>query len=42
MASYYDVIVGDVVNAQAARYYPQPRRAAARIAGRVAFWKASM
>ena len=38
-ASYYDVVVGDAVNAQAAWYYPQPKDAAAQIAGRVAFWK---
>ncbi|MGY3040059.1 uncharacterized protein (DUF427 family) [Rhodanobacter sp. TND4EL1] len=38
-ASYYDVVVGDAVNAQAAWYYPQPREAAVEIAGRVAFWK---
>lgn len=37
-ASYYDVIVGDAVNAQAAWYYPQPKEAAAQIKGRVAFW----
>jgi uncharacterized protein (DUF427 family) len=38
-ASYYDVVIGDAVNAQAAWYYPQPKEAAAQIAGRVAFWK---
>ncbi|WP_426700738.1 DUF427 domain-containing protein [Rhodanobacter sp. Col0626] len=38
-ASYYDVVVGDAVNAQAAWYYPHPKEAAAQIAGRVAFWK---
>ncbi|KQX97140.1 hypothetical protein ASD22_07475 [Rhodanobacter sp. Root480] len=38
-ASYCDVVVGDAVNAQAAWYYPQPKEAAAQIAGRVAFWK---
>jgi uncharacterized protein (DUF427 family) len=38
-ASYYDVLVGSAVNAQAAWYYPQPKEAAAQIAGRVAFWK---
>ena len=38
-ASYYDVVVGDAVNAQAAWYYPQPKEAAVAIAGRVAFWK---
>ena len=38
-ASYYDVVVGDAVNAQAAWYYPQPKEAAAQIADRVAFWR---
>ena len=38
-ASYYDVVVDDAVNAQAAWYYPRPKEAAAQIAGRVAFWK---
>jgi uncharacterized protein (DUF427 family) len=38
-ASYYDVVVGDTVNAQAAWYYPQPKEAAMQVADRVAFWK---
>ena len=38
-ASYYDVLVGDAVNANAAWYYPTPKDAARQIAGRVAFWK---
>jgi uncharacterized protein (DUF427 family) len=38
-ASYYDVFVGDKVNANAAWYYPQPKDAAKEITGRVAFWK---
>ena len=38
-ASYYDVVVGDAVNAGAAWYYPTPKAAAQEIAGRVAFWK---
>jgi uncharacterized protein (DUF427 family) len=38
-ASYYDVVVDDAENDQAAWYYPQPKDAAAQIAGRVAFWK---
>ncbi len=38
-ASYYDVVVGDDINAQAAWYYPQPKEAAAQIEGRVAFWR---
>ncbi len=38
-ASYYDVVVGEAVNAGAAWYYPTPNEAARQIAGRVAFWK---
>ncbi len=38
-ASYYDVVVGDEVNANAAWYYATPKDAAKEIAGRVAFWK---
>lgn len=38
-ASYYDVIVGDAVNADAAWYYPEPKDAAQHISGHVAFWK---
>jgi uncharacterized protein (DUF427 family) len=38
-ASYYDVVVGDTVNKDAAWYYPEPKDAAKEIAGRVAFWK---
>lgn len=38
-AHYYDVVVGDAVNQNAAWYYPEPREAAAGIRGRVAFWK---
>lgn len=38
-ASYYDVIVGDEVNANAAWYYPTPKEAAHEIKGRVAFWR---
>jgi uncharacterized protein (DUF427 family) len=39
VASYYDVIVGDEVNRDAAWYYPEVKEAAAQIKGRVAFWK---
>ena len=39
LASYYDVVVGDKVNRDAAWYYPEPSRAAERIRGHVAFWK---
>ncbi|MFL6210371.1 MAG: DUF427 domain-containing protein [Pyrinomonadaceae bacterium] len=38
-ASYYDVVVGDQVNKDAAWYYPEVKAAAAEIKGRVAFWK---
>jgi uncharacterized protein (DUF427 family) len=38
VASYYDVVVGDKVNRDAAWYYPSPSPAAERITGRVAFW----
>ena len=38
-AHYYDVVVGDQVNANAAWFYPEPKDAAAEIKGRVAFWK---
>jgi uncharacterized protein (DUF427 family) len=39
LASYYDVVVGDDVNADAAWYYPEPKEAAKEITGRVAFWR---
>jgi uncharacterized protein (DUF427 family) len=38
-ASYFSVQVDGEVNRDAAWYYPEPRDAAAQIAGRVAFWK---
>ena len=38
-ASYYDVVVGGQVNADAAWYYPEPKEEAANIKDRVAFWK---
>lgn len=38
-ASYYDVVVGDKVNANAAWHYPKPKDAARQITGFVAFWK---
>ena len=38
-ASYYDVVVGDAVNKDAAWYYPDTKDAAKHIAGRIAFWK---
>lgn len=39
VASYFDVVVGDARNADAAWTYAAPKDAAAQIAGRVAFWK---
>jgi uncharacterized protein (DUF427 family) len=38
-ASYYDVVVGDEVNKDAAWYYPETKDAAKEIKGRIAFWK---
>lgn len=37
-AGYYDVVIDDNVNRDAAWYYPNPSPAAERIKGRVAFW----
>jgi uncharacterized protein (DUF427 family) len=39
LASYFDVVVGDKRLADAAWYYPDPKPAAAEIAGYVAFWR---
>lgn len=38
-ASYFDVVVGADVNANAAWLYPEPKDAAKEITGRVAFWR---
>lgn len=38
-ASYYDVVVGDEVNRDAAWTYPEPKSAAAQIRDYVAFWR---
>ena len=38
VASYYDVVVGNNVNRDAAWYYPDPSKLAEPIKGRVAFW----
>lgn len=38
-ASYYDVVVGDAVNPDAAWSYPSPKPDAALVAGRIAFWR---
>ena len=37
-SSYYDVVVDDQVNADAAWYYPEAKSAAKKIEGYVAFW----
>lgn len=39
MASYYDVVVGDAVNRDAAWYYPEPKARALGIKGHIAFWR---
>jgi uncharacterized protein (DUF427 family) len=38
-ASYYSVEVRGQVNPDAVWYYPEPKKAAAQITDRVAFWK---
>jgi uncharacterized protein (DUF427 family) len=38
-ASYYDVVVDDEVNKDAAWFYPNPKSAAKKIKDYVAFWK---
>ena len=38
-ASYYDVVVGDQINKDAAWYYANPSDAAKQIKDHVAFWK---
>lgn len=38
-ASYYDVVVGDQVNKDAAWHYPEPKAEAKELEGRVAFWR---
>ncbi len=38
-ASYYSLIVGGELNADAVWYYPDPKPEAANIKGHVAFWK---
>ena len=38
-ASYYTLSVDGKDNKDAAWFYPEPKQAAAEIAGRVAFWK---
>ena len=38
VASYYDVVVGESANKNAAWYYPDPKPAAAQIKDYIAFW----
>lgn len=38
-ASYYHVEAAGELNRDAAWFYPDPKEAAARVAGRIAFWK---
>jgi uncharacterized protein (DUF427 family) len=42
VASYYDVVVGNEVNRDAAWYYPETKDAAKDIRGYVAFWRGVM
>ena len=39
VASYYDVVVGDELNRDAAWFYPDTKPEAKSIEGRVAFWR---
>jgi uncharacterized protein (DUF427 family) len=39
VAQYYTIVVDDQKNVDAAWYYPSPKPAASKIAGKVAFWK---
>jgi len=39
VASYYDVVVGDEVNRDAAWYYPEASPKASNIKGYLAFWR---
>ena len=39
LASYYNLMVGDNVNQDAAWYYPDPKAAAKNIKNYIAFWK---
>ena len=38
-ASYYDIVVDDQINKDAAWYYPDPSDAAMQIKDYIAFWK---
>jgi uncharacterized protein (DUF427 family) len=37
-AKYWDVVVGEVVHANAAFSYPEPKEDMGHLAGRIAFW----
>ena len=39
IASYYDIVVDDKVNKEAAWYYPSPKEAAKPIKDHIAFWQ---
>jgi uncharacterized protein (DUF427 family) len=39
VASYYDIVVNNAVNKDAAWYYPSTKDAAKKIEGYIAFWK---
>lgn len=41
VARYYDVAVDGEVNERAAWYYPDPKKMAAKVKDRVAFWHGS-
>lgn len=38
-ASYYDIVIKGEINKDAAWYYPDPKPAAKKIKGYIAFWK---
>ena len=38
-ASYYSIVVDGKTNNDSAWYYPEPKKQAANITGRVAFWR---
>ena len=38
MASYYDIVIDDSINNDAAWYYPEPKQEALNIRNYVAFW----
>ena len=38
-AGYYDIVVDEAVNHDAAWYYPEPKAAAEQIKDYVAFWR---